>query len=274
MNHIDKYVCTVIPNLLFKGDETPTMGTRFHCKACDQHAFQIRGEPHGEAVRNNLKKRHAEHAQRCQPRAERTSNGTPSTDEEDDGGTTAVDLEPSAIATWHARDVQNWMVVHRALPAPVKTYDFVGDWDEDKEYMSTGAGKAAVVFENGFGQSQPLHVSLASLGVGTQRLHQLSDEWAVFRYQQIVNAKVKSLVKRAMRNVLDNARCGHKQSLYNRVEALFRDDPAALERALEAVEKQHRARRQRGSPSEKTGNNQQKPLFASSRKLPRLRLLP
>ena len=171
MNHIDKYVCTVIPNLLFKGDETPTMGTRFHCKACDQHAFQIRGEPHGEAVRNNLKKRHAEHAQRCQPRAERTSNGTPSTDE-DDGGTTAVDLEPSAIATWHARDVQDWMVVHRALPAPVKTYDFVGDWDEDKKRVSTGAqsgrGLRKWIWASSGAPTKTDQVSLASLGVGTK----------------------------------------------------------------------------------------------------------
>ena len=63
MNHIDKYSCTTADNLRFKGDAALTRGTRFHCKACDKHAFQIKGEIDGEAVKSSLKKRHAEQPQ-------------------------------------------------------------------------------------------------------------------------------------------------------------------------------------------------------------------
>ena len=277
MNHIDKYVCTVVPNLLFKGENTPTMGTRFHCKACEQYAFQIRGESHGEAVRNSLKKRHAEHVQqKCQPHAaERMPKPTPST--EDNGVVTAVELEPSAIATWRARDVQDWMIVHCSLPAPIKTYDFLGFWNPDTNAMSNGAGTVCVTFENEFGRSHLLKMPVSILTMGTQRPQELEDEWKAFKYEEMVDAKVKSLVKRLIWNVLDNARCGHKQSLHDRFQVLYRDDPAALEDALRTAEHQQLAKRARStSPSKQTYGEGDRRLFAplgSRKPRPVLRLV-
>ena len=140
--------------------------------------------------------------------------------------------------------------------------------------MSSGAGKVGVVFENEFGQSQSLEMILGALGMGTQRLEEVQDEWEAFKYEKMVNAKVKSLVKRVMWNVLDKARRGHKQSLYDRFQVLYRDDPVALEAALETAEAQQLAKRVRTSPSKVTYGEGGRRMFAPSRKVPRLGLVP
>ena len=165
-------------------------------------------------------------------------------DSEDDDCTPPMpELNQSDIKNWKERDVIDWIIFNNALPADVASCRSWGDlWDATKPEKDQSAELlrfAEIVFQNAYGRSPKLRVSIQALKL---RVSSSEEGKALLKVHAehvaglMVRAHAGRIAAAACRNVVKKYPCGReKQLLQKKFLKLSAIAPGRLSQALDAL---------------------------------------